>query len=114
MFEELFNIANNKLANIDKNAAGLPEPQVTVLFTDNGNYYVTTNDIDGMICNELKNKNDTKIINMLTMWKSGDIDLPSIRFRKALVELDESNCDTNIIVQGKDGCLVKKLSATIR
>lgn len=113
MFEKLFDIAKNELISIDENIAGLPEPQVTILFTDHGHYYATANDIAGLICNELEHKKDTKIVNMLTIWKSGQIDLPSIKFRKALVELDVSNCDTSIILQGKDGYLSKRLSETI-
>lgn len=35
------------------------------------------------------------------------------KFRRALVELDEFNYDTNIVLEGKDGYLVKKLAKTI-
>lgn len=41
------------------------------------------------------------------------MDVPSIKFRRALVELDEFNYDTNIVLEGKDGYLVKKLAKTI-
>jgi hypothetical protein len=50
---------------------------------------------------------------MVTMWKDGGIDLPSISFRKALIEMDEHNINTEIILEGKDGHLIKKLSVTM-
>lgn len=113
MFEELFEIAKNKLAGIDEPVVGFPEPQATVLFTYNKNFYVAVNDMDGFICEELKGKNDTKIVHVLTMWKSGQIDLPSFQFRKALVALDQYNYDIDILLQGNDGYIIKKLWETM-
>ncbi len=113
MFEEMFDIAKNTLARISEKVDGLPAPQVTVLFTDNDHVYVAVNDIDGLICEELQYKKDTKIVRMLTMWKEGGVDLASLKFRKALVEMDEYNDDTDIIVQGREGYLIKKLAVTM-
>ncbi len=112
MFEDMLKIANTSLAKLDQKAIGLPQPQVTVLATDN-DFYVAVNDTDGLICNELKLKDDTKVVLMLTMWKSGQIDLSSLNFRKALVELDQNNNNTDIILQGKNTLNIKKLSVTI-
>ena len=113
MFEEMFNIARNKLENINEVVEGLPAPQVTVLYTNKNNIYVAVNDGDGTICKKLKNADDTKIIRMLTMWKDGGIDLSSINFRKALIKMDEENNNTDIILQGKESYLIKKLAVTI-
>ena len=113
MFEEMFNIARNKLENINEAVDGMPAPQVTVLLTNRNNIYVAVNDVEGLICENLKNADDTKIIRMLTMWKDGSIDLSSIRFRNALIETNEHNNNTNIILQGKEDYLIKKLAATI-
>ena len=113
MFEEMFNIARNKLTNINKIIDGLPAPQVTVLLTSNNNIYIAVNDVEGLICEELKNEDDTKIVRMLTMWKGGCIDLSSFRFRNALVKMDEYNNNTDIILQGKEDYLIKKLAVTI-
>ena len=113
MFEEMFNIARNKLENINEVVEGLPAPQVTVLLSDNNTIYVAVNDGDGTICKKLKNADDTKIIRMLTMWKDGGIDLSSINFRKALIKMDEENNNTDIILQGKGSYLIKKLAVTI-
>ena len=113
MFEEMLCIAKSKLATIDEIVEGLPAPQVTVLLVGDNNIYVAVNDIDGTICEELKCNSNTKIIKMLTMWKDGRVDLPSIDFRKALVKMDKDNNDTNIILQSKEHYLIKKLAETI-
>ena len=113
MFEEMIRIAKNKLATIDELAEGLPAPQVTVLLSDNNNIYVAVNDAVGTICEELKRDKKTKIIQMLTVWKDGGIDLSSINFRKALVKMDEENNNTDIVLQGEESCSIKKLAITI-
>lgn len=113
MFGKLFDIAKTSLAGVDEKAEGLPAPQVTVLYTDNDYFYIAVNDIDGAICDELKEKNDTKIVRMLTMWKDGGVDQSSLSFRRALVALDEYNYDTEIILQGEDGYSVIKLAVTL-
>ncbi len=114
MFEEMFSIAKNKLVNINECVKQLPAPQVIVLLTENNTIYVAENDVDGLICEKLKSDNNTKVVKMLTMWKNGQIDLPSIKFRKALVLLNENNNDTEILLQGKDDFIIKKLSSTLR
>ncbi len=113
MFEKMFEAAINKLSTVNEVVDGLPAPQVTVLLSDNNNVYVAVNDVDGTICEELKRDKNTKIIQMLTMWKDGGIDLSSISFRKALIKMDEENSDTDIILQGKESYLIKKLAVTI-
>ena len=113
MYEEMFEVAKSKLSTINEIVDGLPAPQITVLLTDSDNIYVAVNDIDGVICEKMKIKKDTKVVRMLTMWKEGGIDLSSMRFRKALIEMDKYNDSTDIILQGQECYLIKKLSATI-
>lgn len=113
MFDKMISIAKSKLSNITENTSVLPLPQVAVLLTDKNNIYVAVNDIDGSICEEMTRENDTKIVKMLTMWKNGCIDLPSTKFRKSLVEIDEHNNLADILLRGKTDYLIKKLSATI-
>ena len=113
MFEEMINIAKSKLVDINETINGLPSTQVTVILTDNNNIYVTVNDVEGSICEELKCDKNTKIVKMLTMWKDGSIDLSSIGFREALVKMDEDNNNTDILLQGKKQYFVKKLGQTI-
>lgn len=110
MLDEMIGLALRRLVDMDVCPAGLPAPQVTVLLSRQGNTYVTENDIDGVICARLKEKNDTQILKSLTVWKGGQIDLPSYPFRRALLALDERNCDTELFLQGKDGVITKKLS----
>ena len=74
---------------------------------------MAVNDVEGLVCEKLKNENDTKIVQMLIMWKDGGVDLSSFKFRKALVEMDEDNNNTDIILQGKEDYLIKKLTVTI-
>ena len=113
MFEEMIFIAKNKLATIDEIIEGLPAPQVTVLLSNNNNVYVAVNDIDGIICEKIKHDKNTKITQMLTMWKDGSIDISSYAFRKTLVKMDEENNNTDILLQGKNNYLIKKLADTI-
>ncbi len=113
MIEKMINTTKNKLNEITKGANGLPESQVTVLLSDNDKVYVAVNDFDGVICEELKQNKTTKILRMVTMWKDGGVDLPSVTFRNALVKMDEYNKSTEVVLQGKDGYLIKKLSVTM-
>ncbi len=113
MLEEMINIAKNKLDEITESVCGLPSPQVTVLLTDNDNIYIAVNDLDGAICEELKHNKATKISKMVTMWEDGGIDLASITFRNAVVKMDEYNKNTDVVLQGKDGYLIKKLMVTM-
>jgi len=113
MFEEMLEVARNKLATMNEIVDGLPTPQVTVLLTNNDDVYVAVNDIDGMICEELKRNKDTKVIKMLTMWKDGSIDISSYAFRETLVKMDEDNNNTDVLLQGKNNYLIKKLADTI-
>ncbi len=113
MFEKLIEVAADKLATVTERLDGLPAPQVIVLLTNNHKIYVTVNDVDGTICETLKRNHDTKILQMLAMWKGESLDLPSYDFRQALVELDSWNLTTGIVLQGKDGLTTKKLSETL-
>lgn len=115
MFEQLLQIAKENLMTLNEtvDVDGLPAPQVTVLLTANDAVYVAVNDVDGAICETLKHENDTKVVRMLTMWKDGGVDLSSHRFRVALVNMDERNTDTAIILQGENGLHTKPLGVTI-
>ena len=114
MVDKMFAIATDRLSHLDVCIEALPAPQVTVLLSKQGNTYVTENDMDGAICAQLRENGDTQIIKSLTVWKGGQIDLPSYQFRKALLVLDERNSDAELILQGKGGVITKKLSAVQR
>ena len=114
IIDNMRSVATDRLSHLDICIDGLPAPQVTVLRTGQGNTYVTENDIDGAICARLKEKNDTHIVKSLTVWKGGQIDLPSYQFRKALLAMNAQNRDTELILQGKDKIISKKLSQVQR
>jgi hypothetical protein len=86
---------------------------VTVLVTEKENIYVAINDVKGEICKQIQEKNDTKIVKILTVWKNGEIDLPSLAFRKALLLMNSDNGKAKIYLQGVDGYITKTLLATI-
>ncbi len=113
MFEKMLEIAEKKLDSLNESAVGLPASQVTVILTDCDNIYVAVNDFDGSVCEELRHDNNTKVVKLLTLWKNGGLDIPSFDFRQALIRLDDDNVNADIILQGKDGCLIKKLAVTM-
>ncbi len=112
MLNNLLHLAKNTLSNMEQMVGSLPEPQVSVLATEK-NVYIAKNDVEGSICNELVCQNDTKIVNILTMWKNGQVDLPSFAFRKAVLAMNSKNKDTDILLQSAEGFVVKKLSETM-
>lgn len=109
MYEELITMAKAKLVDGGDNI----ESQITVLLSANNVFYVAVDDLDGSICESLKSNNDTKIAKMITMWKGVSIDLSSFAFRRALLQLNQDNSDTEIILQGRNCYNTKKLCVTI-
>ncbi len=108
--QELFNIAKRAISE----DGALMASQVTVLWTSNHRFYTAMDDWSGAICEELKIKNDTHILKILTVWKNGQLDLPSYQLRQALIQLNENNKDADIILQGMDGYIIKKISQTMK
>ena len=113
MINKLLKIAQERLASLNEIANGLPAPQVTVLLTSKGNIHVAINDIDGGICEELVQNQDTTVVEMITVWKDGEVDLSSYRFRVALVEMNVQNKETYVILQGENGLQTRTLGSTI-
>ena len=113
MFEQLLQIAKENLTTLNETVDGLPAPQVTVLLTANDTIYVAINDVDGTVCETLVKNQDTKVVCMLTMWKDCGLDLSSYCFRTALVNMDERNTDTAMILQGENGLHTKALGVTV-
>ena len=113
MFDELFNMARAEIFGLDETAEGLPAPQVTVLLTAGNRFYVAANDIDGAICEKLKQENNTKVLKLLTMWKDGCVDVPSFAFCNALVQMDKRNLNAEMILNGMGGYHTKTLAASM-
>ncbi len=85
--------------------------QITVLLTDTQNVYFST-ELDGAdVLGKLKS--DPNVVTMLTMWQSGEVDLPSMAFRKSLVKLTQNNLQTDIVLRTADGYILKKLNITL-
>ena len=113
MINKLLKIAQDRLASLNKITNGLPAPQVTVLLTSKGNIHVAINDIDGEICEELVQNQDTTVVEMITVWKDGEVDLSSHRFRVALVKMNVQNKETYVILQGENSLKTRTLGSTI-
>ena len=112
MFDDLLNYAKDVLSKTNHVHKGFPEPQVIVFTTTKCSTYISADNTIDDICSELISKQDTKISNLVAMWKNGQVDLPSLAFRKAILEMNSENKDTNILLQGKEGLIVKKLFET--
>ena len=56
---------------------------------------------------------DTEISYILCVWQNGGIDLPSITFRRMLVELDVRNLGAKIFLRTENGYSEKELGMTI-
>ena len=110
-FEQLLTTAGEKLKDITTFPAGLPAPQVTVLLSTEGQLYTTLNDTTGEVVKELKT--DTHISKMLTVWKGGEVDVAAWRLRAALLELDPQNGETEVLLQGDDDYIVKRLHCLV-
>ena len=85
--------------------------QITVLLTDTQNVYLST-EIDGADVLD-KLKSDPNVVTMLTMWQSGEVDLPSMTFRKSLVQICDLNLNTDIVLRSDNGYVLKKLNVTL-
>ena len=114
MFNDLIKLAKDTLFSLKESVIGIPAPQVSVICTNKNNTYIAKNDIDGSICDQLISNDDTRIVKLLTMWKNGQVDVPSFAFRKAIVEMNAQNKDTDILLQESEGFIVKKLSQTMK
>ena len=100
------------LSCLEQTVEGWPAPQVTVLLTTKNHIYIVEND-DLSILATLKAQNDTQIDKILTLWKDCGIDLPSYTVRKALLELNSANLNTEILLQSERGYRQVKLSVTM-
>ena len=113
MLTQLFTAASTALTSLNLCIEGLPAPQVTVLYSCKGKLYIAENDVAGAICEKLQENEDTQIVTMLTMWKGECVDVASYAFRKALLALNSHNAMTDVILQGRDGYITKKLGVTL-
>ena len=95
--EQLAAIAASALTSVDHAPDWLPAPLAYVLLTKNGAVHTVINDDFGNTIQTLRDGSDTAVQTVLTMWKDGALDLPSYAFRTALLELDPSNAQTELL-----------------
>lgn len=50
---------------------------------------------------------------VLCIWKNGQIDVPSMRVRRGLLEADARNADALVYLQGEDGIVTRSLAKTV-
>lgn len=115
-FNDMFEIAENTLKNVENKN----NTQVIVVKTEKRNYHKVITDVLSDCCNEeyllldeMKQNNDTHVEKILCMWTSGEIDLPSFRFRKNLCTMNELNVNAEIFLKCGNGINTKKILSTL-
>lgn len=108
IFEELKEKAKQK-TEVEQNAA-----QVIVVRTNKKNIYLFVNheisiEEERQFINSLLEKNDTIITELLCMWNSKELDVPSWNFRTLLIELHPDNKKAKLVLQGNEGYITKEL-----
>ncbi len=96
----------------------LPMPQVWVLLAVSGRIYCVKNDDISMLLTLLKEHGDTVIAQWVTFWCAPSdilppVDVPSFEARQALLELDNANSQTLLLLRGENGLVEKALGDTM-
>ena len=118
VFEQMKRSASSLLAGAKDNKY----TQVIVLLTEAGGEYgkVVVNALsedkaeEKALLERLSEAKDTVVTRVLCMWQDGGIDLPSMKFRKLLCELDPKNSESGIFVITADGFSVIKTENTMK
>lgn len=92
--------------------------QVIVLQTAKGNTYsgisigenMSDRTPEDALLKTVQDADDTHVLHLVCVWYTKQIDLPSMRFRKALLEMDSRNGETQILVLTGAGRKAKPLS----
>jgi hypothetical protein len=96
--------------------------QALVLYSSSGNEYsahVTDalsidHAVEAALLEKLRVENDTKMEYVFCMWQDGCIDVPSMMFRKMLVDRNAQNTDARLFVQTKKGVQAIRLGGTMK
>ena len=111
IFEELKEKAEQKI-EIEQNAV-----QIIVVRTNKNSIYLFVNYRMGteetQFINSLLEKKDTIITELLCMWNSNELDVPSMNFRKMLMDLHPDNKKAKLLLQGSKGYIIKELSMLV-
>ena len=96
--------------------------QVIVIRTTSGqvysleNHHILEGDHSGedTFLQMLQQKNDTRVESLVCMWDENAFpDMPSIHFRRGLLELNPHNTETGMLVMGDRGEFVRNLGVTV-
>ncbi len=80
------------------------------------NHAVTSGDTsdETAFVRSLAESGDTKVVRIVCLWQSGlTVDLPSWSLRAALLELDPTNRDAEILLRTADGCTTRTIEASM-
>ena len=91
--------------------------QVIVLRTEKGNTYsgisigsdISDHTPEDGLLKALREADDPHVLYLVCIWRTKEIDIPSMHFRKALLEMDPRNGETQIWVQTVSGIRAKAL-----
>ena len=86
--------------------------QVLVTKTESGAISVFANDLSAAAEERFLASQEEALSAILCVWANGQIDVPSIRLRKTLIESNPKNADAVIYLQGEEICK-KLLSQTV-
>ena len=114
-FTELFEAAKREL-DLNKTAQ-----QVIVVRTAKNavysflNHEIASGDTkdEEQFAEMLLSKEDTAITELLCMWNTYNLDIPSQNMRKLLAKMNEENWQTKILLAGKDSYAVKVLGTLV-
>lgn len=80
------------------------------------NHAVTAGNTEGedVFVKTLIESDDTRILRMVCAWREGlTLDVPSMRLRKALLELDPANRETELLLRIGSECCVRTMEMTM-
>ena len=95
--------------------------QMIALRTAGGRIYVMENRSilsgdhgdEDLFLGSLALQDDTPVTHLVCMWYDGALDLPSMHFRRGLLEINGNNGRAGILLQGEYRYLVKQLADTL-
>jgi len=112
-YEQLADIAKEKLLSVNTAPEHLPVPLVYVLETAGGNIQTIINDDFQDVMDLLAREGDTAIVKLVSMWKDGTVDVPSYAFRKALLGLNARNAQTMVLLRTEGGYTEKPIEIMV-
>ena len=98
---------------VDTAPESLPAPLVYVLETAAGNVYTIFNNDFQKTLDTLAQAGDTVVTKMVAMWEGECVDVPSYAFRKALLELDDANRQTKVLLRSESGYITKPMGSML-